>query len=186
MVGSTALVFLTGGASGCRDLSGFSTGGDRFEGTVVDADFVRSGVDPGTSLCLSLDANHLQDTPGALSTSDGRFQHVPLRPIPQIWHDPLSTLSFGDGRLKNLLYVATATTTYGDGHGDDVFSVVSLMQSGGVEVRLLRGAPPASAPSPSTEDGAPPVVTDGAPAAAQPVQVFAVFLLSRESGPCSY
>ena len=64
-----------------------------------------------------------------------------MRPIPQIWQDPLSTLNFGEGRLKNLVYVATASTPFADGNGNDVFVVVSLMQSGDIEVRILRGAP---------------------------------------------
>jgi len=159
------------GSAGCRDLSGFTTNGGSYEGPVVAADFVRAGVDMSTSLCLTLDTNHLQDTPGDLSTSDGRFHAVPMRTIPQIWQDPLSTLSFGEGRLKNLLYVVTASTPFADGNGNDVFAVVSLMQSGNVEVRLLRGAPGA--------------VADGAPSPTGG-NLFAVFSLSRESAPCSY
>ena len=161
--------------SGCRDLSGFTTGpGESYEGTVFDADFVRVGVDAGTSLCLTLNANLLEDAPGLLSTSDGRFHAAPLRPIPQVWHDPLSTFTFGEGRTKNLLYVATATTPFADGNGGDVMTVVSLMQSGAVEVRLLRGAPVAAG--------------DGGPAVSTSAQqnVFAVFSLARKETPCSY
>jgi hypothetical protein len=157
---------------GCRDLSGFATGGDRFEGAVIQGDFVRTGVGPLTNLCLSLDTDHLQDAPGTISTDDGRFHAAALRSIPQIWHDPLSTLSFGEGRLKNLIYAAAATTPFADGMGGDVFAVVSLMQSGHVEVRLLRGAPPL------TDDAG----SQGAPAG----NVFAVFDLTRQTGPCSY
>ena len=156
----------------CRDLSSFSTGGDRYEGAVVAADFVRAGIGPSVNACLTIDTDHLQDGPGSLSTNDARFHGAPLRPIPQIWHDPLSTLSFGEGRLRNLLYVATASVPFGDGSGDDVFVVVSLMQSGGVEVRLLRGAP-----------GSP---TDGGTAAQSTSNFFAVFDLARAPGPCSY
>src|SRR5580692_9296973 len=94
-----------------------------------------------TSLCLTLDTNHLQDTPGNLSTSDGRFHAVPMRSIPQIWQDPLSTLQFGEGRVKNMIYMVRASTPYADSDGNDVLAVVSLMQSGDVEVRLIRGAP---------------------------------------------
>ena len=166
-----ALVAIAAAVAGCRDLSSFTTSGDHFEGQVVQADFVRAGVDAATALCLTLDANHLQDVPGVLSTSDGRFAAVPLRPIPQIWHDPLSTLSFGDGRLKNLVYVATATTPFDD-NGGDVFAVVSLMQSGDVEVRLIRGAP-----VPAAEGGAAPGAV---------VNVFAIFDLSRKPGACSF
>jgi hypothetical protein len=164
-----ALAGLVGvtGVTGCRDLSGFSTiDGDRYENAVVDAGFVLAGLRPDTTGCLTIDTDHLQDVPGAISTSDGLFHKTPLRPIPQIWHDPLSTLSFGEGRLKNLIYVATSSA------GDDVFVVVSLMQSGDIEVRLLRGAPslPEEAGSPATSGG----------------NLFAVFDLTRKTGPCSY
>ncbi|HTB78604.1 MAG TPA: hypothetical protein VK762_35415 [Polyangiaceae bacterium] len=153
--------------AGCRDLSAFSTtDGDRYENSVVDAGFVLAGMSPDTSLCLTIDANHLQDAPGAISTDDGMFRKAPLRPIPQIWHDPLSTLSFGEGRLKNLVYVATSSA------GEDVFAVVSLMQSGEVEVRLLRGAP-------SLPDEAGVTASTGG-------NLFAVFDLMRKTGPCSY
>ena len=55
---------------------------------------------------VALDVDHLQDAPGAISTSNKLFDRTALRPIPQIWHDPLSTLSFGDGRIKNSVYAA--------------------------------------------------------------------------------
>ena len=165
--------------AGCRDLSSFSTNGDSFVGPVVSAPFVLAGVGgdggllgDGVSLCLTLDTNHLQDAPGTVSTSDGRFQAAPLRPIPQIWQDPLSTLSFGEGRLKNLVYVVRATQPFGDGEGNDVFVVLSLMQSGDVEVRLLRSAPGAA--------------TDAGAAGGAGTNLFAVFDLTRQSGGCSF
>jgi hypothetical protein len=167
-----AAAALLAGAAGCRDLSSFTTGrGNSYEGLVVAADFVRAGVDPSTRLCLTIDTDHLQDAPGTLSTNDGRLHAVPMRTIPQIWQDPLSTLSFGEGRLKNLVYMATASTPIADGNGNDVLVIVSLMQSGDVEVRLLRGA----------QAGA----TDGAPSTTGG-NLFAVFDLSRQSVPCSY
>jgi hypothetical protein len=168
----TLALALSLGCGACRDLSSFSTGGDNYQGPVIQADFVRAGLGPNVNACLTLDTDHLQDGPGALSTDDGRFQRVALRPIPQIWHDPLSTFSFGEGRLKNLLYVATASTAFGDGKTDDVFVVLSLMQSGDVEVRLLRGAPGFAA--------------DGGSTAGPSGNLFAVFDLQRGSGPCSY
>jgi hypothetical protein len=158
--------------AGCRDLSSFTTSGAHYEGDVVQGDFVRVGLDATTKACLTIDADHLQDLPGAISTSDGRFSAVPLRPIPQIWHDPLSTLSFGEGRLKNLVYVATASMPFVDGRGDNVLAVVSLMQAGDVEVRLIRGAPD--------------VANDAGAAPNSGSILFAVFDLVRRPGPCSY
>ena len=172
-------------SSSCRDLSGFSTGSGSFQGDIVAACFVRSGIgatmDGGTDagpvptrLCLTLDTNHLQDVtppPGVLSTSDGLFHAARLRTIPQIWQDPLSTLSFGDGRLKNLVYVVNATAPLAAG-GTDVFAIVSLMQSGDVEVRLLRGAPEDSPAASGANCGG--------------SNLFAVFQLTRQSTPCSF
>jgi hypothetical protein len=159
-------------AAGCRDVSRFTTSGDHYEGLVVQGDFVRAGVEAGTRSCVTIDADHLQDSPGSISTSDGRFQAVALRPIPQVWHDPLSTLSFGEGRVRNLVYVATATVHFDDGNGDDALVVVSLMQSGSVEVRLIRGAPP--------------LPSDGAAAVSSGGNLFAVFDLARTPGQCSF
>jgi hypothetical protein len=152
----------------CRDLTGFTNKGDHFEGAVVAGDFVRAGFDSNVSLCLVIDSNHLQDAPGVVSTSDGRFARASLRPIPQIWHDPLSTLTFGEGREQNLLYVASPDAD-ADAAGDALL-VVSLMQGGGVEARVLRGAPAVG----SAQGG-----SSGS-------NLFGVFSLSREPGPCAY
>lgn len=157
LIAATALATV----AGCRDLDRFSSKGDSFEGPVVKGSFVRAGIAEDARMCLTLDTDHLQDAPGAITTSDGRFQATPLRPVPQLWHDPLSTLSFGEGREKNLVYMATPTVD-----AQDVTVVVSLMHAGGIEVRLVRGAPGGDAGA-ST---APPM--------------FGVFDLERHEGPC--
>lgn len=154
-------------AAGCRDTAGFSTGSGHYEGSVVAGSFVRAGIAENTKACVTIDADHLQDAPGALWTSDGRFSATPLRPIPQIWHDPLSTLSFGEGRTKNLMYVVTPNADSGDG-GGDVMVVVSLMHTGSVEVRLLRGAPEVDGGDVGNDD------------------VFGVFDLDSTPGPCPF
>lgn len=170
---ATLLIIGVGALSACRDVAQFSSHGDRFQGKVVNGRFLRTGVAENTAACLTLDTDRLQDTPGTLTTSDGRFNATPLRPIPQIWHDPLSTLDFGDGRVQNLLYAATPLAgDAGPEEAQDVFVVVSLMQQDHhVEVRILRGAPPADA---------------GAAPAGVASAVFAVFHLEREKGPCEF
>ena len=159
---------------GCRDVTRYSSRDDHFEGAVVKGSFVRAGVAEDTKMCLVLDAEHLQDGPGSLSTSDGRFRSTPLRPIPQIWHDPLSTLAFGDGRRQNLVYVATplAAPLAPAADTQDVMVVMSLMNGGGVEIRLVRGAPQADAGVP------------GPPASSPPL--FGVFTLDRHEGACTF
>ena len=157
---------------GCRDTSRFSSRGDRFQGDVVKGSFVRSGMGEHVSMCLTLDTDHLQDAPGTITTSDGRFRATALRPIPQIWHDPLSMLSFGDGRVQNLVYAAAPLPgEAGAEEAQDVMVVVSLMQTDHVEVRLLRGAP-------QTDAGLPPPGTASA--------LFGVFNLDRQPGPCAF
>ena len=153
---------------GCRDLAHFSTGDGHYEGTVVAGNFVRAGMADGVRLCVTLDADHLQDSPGTLSSSDGRFSSTILRPIPQIWHDPLSTLTFGEGRVKNLVYMAAPGPDAGD--GADVTVILSLLQSGAIEARLLRGAPTIG------EDGG----------ATPSNNLFGAFTLVRAPGACPF
>ena len=146
----------------------------RYEGLVVAGDFVRSGITTNTNMCVTLDADHLQDAPGFLSTSDGRFTLAPMRPIPQIWHDPLSTLQFGDDQRVEADLVYAATPLVGDGgpaEAQDVLVVVSLIESRHIDVRLLRGAPQSDA---------------GAPPAGVASTMFGVFHLERQEGPCSF
>jgi len=164
------LAALLASAMGCKSVARFSSkDGDHFEGDVVKGSFVRAGAAENVRMCVILEANHLQDSPGTLSTSDGRFKGAPLRPIPQIWHDPLSTLSFGNGRVQNLVYVATPAAPAGE--TQDVMVFMSLMDEGGIEVRLVRGAPQ----------------VDGGPVAAgQASPMFGVFTLDRRDGACSF
>ena len=133
---------------------------------MVGAGFVLAGMAPDTKLCMTIDADHLQDRPGAIATRDGMFADASMRPIPQIWHDPLSTFSFGEGRVKNLMYVATSSD------GQDAFVIVSLMQDGDIEVRLLGGAPGL------LPDSGGPAPSGG--------NLFAVFSLKRQEGACSF
>jgi hypothetical protein len=169
-----ALLAVAPAIMGCRDVSRFSSkAGDHFEGDVVKGSFVRAGLGDDAKMCLLLDAGHLQDAPGTFSTSDGRFKDALLRPIPQIWHDPLSTMTFGSGRSQNLVYVASpsASADAAPNETQDVMVFVSLMDEGGLEVRLVRGAPGTDA---------------GATATATASPMFGVFTLDRRDGACSF
>jgi hypothetical protein len=152
---------------GCSDVTRFSTAADeRYCGSIVPGPFVRHGFGPGVRMRMSFNADRLADMPGVMSTDDGMLQEAQLRPIPEISNDPLATLQFGDGRTRNLLLVAGASD------GQTAFVVVSLMENGTVEVRIMRGAP------------LPPGVT------AKPVQespeLFGVFPLVRQRGTCGF
>jgi hypothetical protein len=162
-----SLIALALAGAGCRDLQRFSTRDDHFEGEIAKGEFIRAGFAGDVKLCLTLDADRLQDAPGTISSTDGRFRATPLRPIPQVWNDPLATLEFGTGRSKNMIYAATPAVD--GGAGEDVMVVVSLMESNEVEVRMLRGAPPQA-------DAAPPPSPN----------LFGVFRLKRREGPCAF
>jgi hypothetical protein len=148
-------------ACGCRDLSDYSTKGARYEGTIAGGSFVRAGFESGVRMCLTLDTEKLQEAPGVLQTSDRRVERdTAMRPIPQSFHDPISTLRFGDERESNFMYVAAMKD------GADAFIVLSLLKGGSVEARVVRGAP------------------GGNTGAAEPL--FAIFPMKKETGPCSF
>ena len=161
------MVAAAAGGLGCNDVTRFSTDPDEsYCGSIIPGPFVRKGFEPGVRMRMTFNADRLADLPGVISTDDGSLSNAPLRPIPQLANDPLSTLQFGEGRQRNLLLVV------GVEDGQTAFAVVSLMDSGDVEVRIVRGAP------------LPPGVT------AQPVQesreLFGVFPLARQRGTCGF
>ncbi len=153
--------------AGCTDTTKWtSEPGESWCGDVTAASFVRAGMAEGTKMRLELDADSLQSAPGRVWTSPfesgERLAGARLRVVPQLLHDPLSTLQFGEGRVKNAIAIADL-----DGAKSQVFVVISLLQSGDVEVRLLRGASPGSAAAPD-----------------EPSQLFGVFRLERAKGTC--
>lgn len=170
----TVALSVTIGAASCSEIGRFSTDpGESYCGTVVGASFVRATVPTGAKMRLELDADALQTFPGRIWTSQltppigtasvgEQLGGERLAAIPQLAHDPLSTLSFGEGRVKNALAVAQLTS------GSQLLVVLSLLQSGDVEVRLIRG----------TSSDAFPASSTGLP------QIFGVFRLSKEKGDC--
>jgi len=154
----------------CADNSRFSLeDGWSYCGVVTSASFVRAGMDDGTRMRLKLNPESLQVDPGTVWTDhflDGDFlSGSKLRVINQLLGDPLSTFTFGEGRVKNAMLIANLRKTQGQ-----VLVVVSLLQSGEVEVRLIRGASPANPKDPGIVD--------------EPQQLFGVFLLHKEKGDC--
>ena len=156
---------------GCADPSRFSTGPDEsYCGTVTGATFVRAGVSEGTRMRFELRAEAMQSAPGRIWTepflSGEAFTGGELRVVPELLHDPLSTLSFGEGRVKNGIYVIDLAGSDA-GPPSQVLVVLSLLDSGEIEVRLLRGA------SPGSSAGVP-----------TPTQIFGVWRLKRQKGDC--
>jgi hypothetical protein len=174
------LPFLALAGLGCRDLSRFDTEGTQaYCGSMVSSPlfqegFLPAGVPPRLGMSLTLDADSLSSRPGELSTDDadrglcsedGRplIDRAPLRAIEELSHDALSSLEFGDGREYNFFAWVDSTCQ------GTLLAVVSLMNDGKVEVRLLK---PAALPPPD----APPDRKPG----------FALFTLERENDGCGY
>ena len=166
---SAITVVLLIGAPSCKDATRFSTApGESYCGRIVAAPFVRRGFADNVRVRMSFDADRLDTTPGVLSTDDRLLVDAPMRPLPELSHDPLSTFNFGEGRDKNLLFAVDPTDA---AKGPTICVVVSLMHGGDAEVRLVRGAP--------SSDGSMPA-GNGEP-------LFGVFApLTREPGQCSF
>ncbi len=154
--------------TGCADTSRFSTSADEsYCGDIVGAPFVRAkDVSATAKMRLVLDADNLQNAPGQLWTTEltpgEKLSASAILIIPELASDSLSQFSFGEGHVKDVLALASLGTT-------DVNVVLSLLKSGDVEVRLIRG----------TSEGSRRPAAPGAPA-----QIYAVFHLHREKGDC--
>lgn len=137
---------------GCRDLDRFDTGPDgAYCGRVVEGEFTRRGFAADLGLRLTLDVEALSTEPGAITTDDAstgpcspspEFDGAPLVVTRELLADPLSQLEFGSTRDYNFVAWVDSTCQ------GSALAVVSLMRTGGVEVRLLRRGTSAAPSSP--------------------------------------
>jgi hypothetical protein len=174
---------------GCRNLDRFDTKGKAaFCGQMVQAapafhdGFVPDNLpDFILSVKLTLDTSQLSsfsnDKPtqiGALSSNDSErglcsggdqplFESSPVRGIPQLDHDTLSTLTFGEGHDEDFFAWVDSTCQ------GTTLALVSLLRKGDVELRLFK---PAALPPP----GAGPEERPG----------FALFYLKRDEKGCGF
>ncbi len=144
----TRLLWLWAGVllPACTDLSAYATRpGEAYEGRVRgtrDASFVRRGFPAGTTLRMSFDP--LADrVAGVLRTDDVQcgeptFAGTELLVVEPLRHDALSLFDFpGEERVRNYLLVARPQR--GPLSGRDVTVVVSLLEDGGAQVRVVSG-----------------------------------------------
>ncbi len=114
---------------------------------------------------LAVDVDRIADFPGEITTEDGQFVHASLRAIPQVAHDQLATFQFGDGRVRNLLCGVEPA------QGTTAMAILSLLDNGNAEVRIVRGAPLAPQQAPPSNNESP---------------LFGIFPLSRQKGTCGF
>ena len=157
---------------GCKDVASYSTAaGQSYCGSIVQGQFVRTGLGPDVQLRMTFDADHVTTSPGEITTSDGLLKGAPLHAVPPMFADPVSMMQFGEGRRRSYLFVAEPSTT---DYGQRVNVIVSLMDTGDVEARLLRWGP-------NTTPGRPGGARDPGDD-----MVFGVFPLTRQSGSCGF
>ena len=127
---------------------------------------------PNLEIALTLDTSQLSTVPGKLHSSDSKnglcpgqplFDGADLRAIPEVEHDALSALTFGEGHEHDFFAWVDSTCQ------GTLLAVVSLLKNNQVEVRLFK---PAHTPAPN----APPAAKPG----------FAVFHLEAQKGGCGF
>jgi hypothetical protein len=135
---------------GCQGLDRFDTKpGESYCGALVSAPvfhagLVPTGAPPSLRLRLELDTGKLTTAPGMLTSDDAErglcapralFEGAPMRAIPELTHDALSFMEFGEGRDHNYMTWVDSSCQ------GTMLAVVSLMRDDSVEVRLLKPAP---------------------------------------------
>lgn len=177
LLGAAALV-------GCNSLDRFDTKGTAaYCGSLVASPTFEEGLLPkgrprSLQLSLSLDIAALTsrgDEPvnvGVLTSDDqtrglcapqALFNEVPLRTMPVVDHDLLSTLEFGSGRDYSFFTWVDSSCQ------QTMLALVSLMRNEDVEIRLFK---PAAMPTP----GAGPELQPG----------FGLFTLQRQEKGCGF
>ena len=146
---------------GCHSLDGFDTKpGYAYCGPIIgvapfQAGFVPLNQPPSLWLALTLNTSNLTSVPGYLTSNDTAnglcsasgqplFQGAPLRAIPEVDNDVLSTLSFGEGHEHDFFAWVDSTCQ------GTMVAVVSLMKNDQVELRLFKPArqpPPDAGPA---------------------------------------
>ena len=135
--------------TGCHNLDGFNTKpGEAYCGPIVGAKFqtgfVPTDRPPDLTVALTLDTSKLTGQPGILSSNDAGkglcgdqplLQDAPVRSIPVVDSDAISTLSFGEGHEHDFFAYVDSTCQ------GTMLAVVSLMKNNQVELRLFKPEP---------------------------------------------
>jgi hypothetical protein len=160
-----AVLFAAGSALGCRNLERFDTQdkgaycGDLVTGPSFHDGIVADAAPELLRLRLTLDTSQLSTysenkatRPGFLTSNDrdsesglcagqgqALFENAPLRSIPQVDHDAIAAMTFGEGHDLDFFAWVDSTCQ------GTMLGVVSLLRKGDVELRLFKPAPIPSA-----------------------------------------
>jgi hypothetical protein len=164
---------------GCQTIDRFETQGDAaYCGGIVTSSFVwtpvsQGGFDRELQLQLKLDTSSLATVPGRITTDDSKnspcgadrpgvptFDGAKLMVTPELVNDTLSSLTFEDGQVHNIMAWVDSSCR------GRMLAVVSLYKSNYVEVRVMK---PAESATDSTDRDA-----------------FALFPLDRRDDGCKW
>ena len=151
-------VVLAGPLLSCQSLARFDTeNGAAYCGSMVDAQFIWTPPDSDVGfqrllrMQLEIDTDHLTTLPGKITTDDSAadsqdssahgpcypqatFEKASLRVTQEIVHDTLSTMTFEDGQIQNIVAWVDSTCR------GPMLAIVSLVKNDHVDVRLLKPA----------------------------------------------
>jgi hypothetical protein len=138
-------------STGCKNLDKFDTAqGQAYCGELVSEKYGSEGFEYWTKqneplkLAFTLDTSHLEDVPGKLRSNDAGFgpctplplfDDAPLRVIQTARGDRLANIRLGDDHEEEVLVYVDSTCS------GSMFAILSLVQDGSTELRLLRPAP---------------------------------------------
>jgi hypothetical protein len=184
-IATPALLALGLCALSCRSLDRFDTKGDpAFCGELVSGPsftdgFIAHMQPQQLGLKLELDTSQLAGfsdnkaaLPGRLTSDDSAaglcadralFEDAQMRTIPQVYHDTLSSLSFGEGHDEDFFAWVDSSCQ------GTMLALVSLLRSGNVEVRLFK-------PAAFADGEVPPDKRSG----------YALFYLTRDDKGCDF
>ncbi len=164
----------------CDDLSDYK---GSFSGDIVQGNFVRSCFRSSTRAVLRFDPEYavapVDDVKSSelnrLTTDDGTFDKTLLEPIAALPHDQLSEFDFpGPHRLRNFMLLARPQK--GPLAGRDAMVVVSLLENGHLELRIMARTESTEVACPTESEGDAGALPEGV-AAARPREYFGVFVL---------
>jgi hypothetical protein len=107
------------------------------------------GKDQSLKLSHTLDTDHLDDLPGTLRSNDADFgpcaplplfKDAPLRVIQSARGDRIANLRLGEDHEEEILAFVDSTCS------GSMLTILSLVQDGSTELRLLRPAPDVRVP----------------------------------------